>query len=72
MGIETVSELEADSVVAWRRRQLVDSGFRLPLATRVAKDARYDLHALIELVEHDCQPELAVRILAPLETEDAA
>jgi hypothetical protein len=72
MGIETVSELEADSVVAWRRRQLVDSGFPLPLATRIAKDGRYDLHALIELVERGCEPELALRILTPLETEDAA
>ena len=30
------------------------------------------LHALIELVERGCLPELAVRILAPLEEESAA
>ena len=35
--------------------------------TRLARDPRYDLHALIELVERGCPPELAVRILAPLE-----
>jgi hypothetical protein len=72
MQIGTASEREAQSVVAWRRRQLVDSGFPLPLATGVARDVRYDLHALIELVERGCQVELAVRILAPLECEDAA
>jgi hypothetical protein len=56
----------------WRRKQLVESGFPLPLAVRLARDARYDLHALIELIEHGCRPELAVRILAPLDEETAA
>jgi hypothetical protein len=50
----------------------VKSGFPVPLAVRVANDARYDLHALIELVERDCQPDLAMRIVAPLEKEAAA
>jgi hypothetical protein len=31
----------------------------------VARDERYDLHQLIELVEHGCSPALAVRILTP-------
>jgi hypothetical protein len=53
--------------VAWRRAQLVDAGFSLPLAHVLADDGRYDLHALIELVERGCPPELASRILAPLE-----
>jgi len=59
-------------VTSWRRDRLVDAGFVLPLASRLARDARYDLHALIELVEHGCPPELALRILAPLEQETAA
>lgn len=59
-------------VVSWRRDQLVQAGFRLPLAMRLARDARFDLHALIELVERGCPPELAVRILAPLEAGEAA
>jgi hypothetical protein len=33
---------------------------------------RYDLHALIELVERGCPCHLAVRILAPLDQKDAA
>ncbi len=56
--------------VRWRLRQLLDAGFELPLASVVARDPAYDLHALIELVERGCPPELAVRILAP--SEDSA
>jgi hypothetical protein len=59
-------------VVRWRREQLTRSGFPLTVAARVADDARYDLHALIELVERGCRPELAVRIVAPLDDEVAA
>ena len=72
MRKETVSEHEAQSVVTWRHEQLVDSGFLPSLATRVANDTRFDLHALLELVERGCEPELAVRILAPLDLGDAA
>jgi hypothetical protein len=56
-------------LVLWRCTQLVNSGFSRQLAGRVARDERYDLHALIELVELGCPPELAVRILAPLAEE---
>jgi hypothetical protein len=59
-------------VVRWRRERLTESGFRLTVAARLAEDARYDLHALIELVERGCRPELAVRIMAPLDGEVAA
>ncbi|MCW2958759.1 MAG: hypothetical protein JWP18_1562, partial [Solirubrobacterales bacterium] len=33
-------------VVAWRRARLRDAGSRGPLAERLARDTRYDLHAL--------------------------
>jgi len=59
-------------VLSWRCRQLTVSGFPSELARRVAQDPAYDLHALIELVEQGCPPELAVRILAPVEEESAA
>jgi hypothetical protein len=59
-------------VVRWRRRRLTDSGFSLSAAARLADDARYDLHALIELVEGGCSPELAARIVAPLDAEFVA
>jgi hypothetical protein len=58
-------------VVLWRREQLVRSGFARTLAERLAADVRFDLHALIELVERGCPPQLAVRITAPLD-EDAS
>ena len=72
MSTGTASPRTRDDVVVWRREQLVESGFPLPLAARVARDARFDLHALIELCERGCDPELAVRILAPVEGETAA
>jgi hypothetical protein len=72
--VRTLAQLEPSGaeVGRWRRERLVLSGFPLPLAARLAKDPRYDLHKLIELVEHGCAPELAARILAPLETGEAA
>jgi len=72
MTIDTTSEREVRSVVAWRRLQLVASGVSMSLAETLAEDPRYDLHALIELVERGCPPELAVQILAPLTFEDVA
>lgn len=54
-------------VVVWRKRRLGAAGFPSRLAGRLARDCRYDLHALIELTERGCPPELAARILAPLE-----
>ena len=63
---------DARAVVSWRRDQLVRAGFTLPVAARLARDPRYDIHALIELVERGCSPELAMRILAPLEEGSAA
>jgi hypothetical protein len=72
MRTELIQERGVRGVVSWRRDQLVASRFPLPLATHVARDPRYDLHALIELAESGCRPELAVRILAPLDGEGAA
>jgi hypothetical protein len=72
--VRTLSILEpaGAEVNRWRREQLVLSGFSLPLAARVARDSRYDLHRLIELVERGCPAELAVRILGPIEPREVA
>jgi hypothetical protein len=72
MRANTTAERAARDIVRWRREQLVQAGFPLPLAVRIGKDGRYDLHALVELVERGCEPELAARILAPIEWEGAA
>jgi hypothetical protein len=57
-------------VAAWRRCRLVEAGFPLRLAELLAVDPRYDLHALLELVDRGCPPPLAVRIHAPLPEVD--
>jgi len=55
--------------VRWRSAQLAESGFSSRAAAKLARDERYDLHALIELVERGCPAALAARILAPLAEE---
>jgi hypothetical protein len=67
MQTTTTAETGGDEVQSWRRDQLCASGFSPALAAEIAGDARYDLHALIELVDHGCPPHLAGRILGPLE-----
>jgi len=70
--VQTEIGRDSREVTRWRRARLIEAGFARPTAVRIAGDLRYDLHALIELVERGCLPELAVRILAPLDAEDAA
>jgi hypothetical protein len=53
-------------VAAWRRKLLLRAGFRMQLADQLARDARIDLHDLLDLVDRGCPPHLAARILAPL------
>ena len=69
MSVIEHGALEEEQIIGWRRAQLELAGFPARLATDIAVDARFDLHALIELVERGCRPELAVRILAPLDEE---
>jgi hypothetical protein len=68
MHVETRNETHgAGDVERWRREQLRNAGFGKSRAGQLAHDRRWDLHALIELVERGCPPQLAVRILAPLD-----
>jgi hypothetical protein len=55
-----------DPVVAWRTERLSASGFPDGLARRIAGERSYDIHAVLELVDRGCPPELAARILAPI------
>jgi hypothetical protein len=57
--------------LSWRRMELLRCGFPRSLAARVARDDRYDLHQLVELVQQGCAPALAVRILSPSESDEA-
>lgn len=54
-------------VVRWRVERLREAGFEPAAAERLARDQRYDLHALLDLVDRGCRPELAARIVAPLD-----
>jgi hypothetical protein len=72
MDTGTRQKQNEHDVIRWRCDQLVHAGFPLRLASRIARDRRFDLHALIELTERGCPAQLAVRILAPLEQANAA
>jgi hypothetical protein len=62
--------VEPDGDLAgWRKERLLLAGFEPGLAESVAADCTMDLHATIELVERGCPPELAARILAPVDHE---
>jgi hypothetical protein len=69
--ISTTFERGGQAVAAWRRNRLVAAGYGLPAARRLGRDTRYDLHALLDLGERGCPPEVAERILAPLEEAEA-
>jgi len=63
------TKTEAELVIDWRTECLAEAGLSRQLARRVAADSCYDLHAVLELVDRGCPPELALRILAPLDRE---
>jgi len=54
------------NLVDWRRCRLIEAGFPVPLASVLARSHDVDVHALLQLVDRGCPPELAARILAPL------
>lgn len=56
-------------IVRWRTSHLREAGFDPQLAEALARDCAYDLHAVLRLVDDGCPPELAARILAPLDHE---
>jgi hypothetical protein len=58
-----------EPVVNWRIDRLREAGFPVRLAYTLARDTRYDVHALLELTDRGCPAELAARIVAPLKDE---
>jgi hypothetical protein len=58
-------------IVEWRRHQLVAAGFAAALAAELAESRDIDLHAALQLVDQGCLPQLAARILAPLNTPNS-
>jgi hypothetical protein len=57
-----IYETERSKVESWRLHVLIEAGYPLPLAERVAA-SEADLHSAVELVENGCTPETATEIL---------
>lgn len=55
-------ETERDKVASWRLHVLIEAGFPLPLAERLA-GSEADLHTAVDLVSAGCTPETAAEIL---------
>lgn len=64
--IRTEAAAPRDTLEEWRRRRLVAAGFDAQLAAGLTSSG-VDLHELLVLVDRGCPPELAARILAPLD-----
>jgi hypothetical protein len=68
MRAETSHQAEGWATMPpWRRSRLRRAGFDARLAAEIAADLRYDLHAILELIDRGCPPQLAARILAPVD-----
>lgn len=67
MTLEPAADVEASRVEAWRLEQLLDAGYALVDAEKIA--ARYagpdaiDLHQALALVRKGCAPAMAAAIL---------
>ena len=53
---------ERAKVQGWRLHVLIEAGYPIQLAERIA-DSEADLHEAVELVEQGCAPEIAAQIL---------
>ncbi|MEZ5099709.1 MAG: hypothetical protein R3C15_07920 [Thermoleophilia bacterium] len=53
---------ERSKVEGWRLHVLMEAGYPVELAERVAA-SDVDLHHAVELVDQGCSPEIAARIL---------
>lgn len=53
---------ERSKVESWRLHVLMEAGYPLPLAERLA-GSEVDLHHAVELLEAGCSPETAAEIL---------
>ena len=55
-------QTERERVASWRLHVLVEAGFPVPLAERLA-ESDADLHRAVELVVRGCRAETAAEIL---------
>jgi CelD/BcsL family acetyltransferase involved in cellulose biosynthesis len=68
-GNTTHRQTALADLIEWRRSQLADAGFDPWTADVFARTEAVDLLAVLELVERGCTPELAARIMAPIDFE---
>ena len=59
---ELIGESERTKVDSWRLHVLIEAGYPLPLAERIAL-SEVDLHRAVELVTLGCDPTTAAEIL---------
>jgi hypothetical protein len=64
MGAEIIESEHSDreKVESWRLHVLIEAGYPLPLAERLA-GSEADLHRAVELIGAGCTPETAAEIL---------
>jgi hypothetical protein len=66
MAETTQTRLESDGeqtkVESWRLHVLIEAGYPLPLAERLAA-SEADLHVCVDLVRKGCNPSVAAEIL---------
>ena len=60
---ELYARTEIERIEEWRRERLEAAGFAPEAAGALAERHDVDLHAAIDLVEHGCPAETALRIL---------
>ena len=53
---------EREKVESWRLHVLVEAGYPLPLAEKIAHSSA-DLHHAVDLIRQGCAPETAAEIL---------
>jgi hypothetical protein len=53
---------ERIKIESWRLHVLIEAGYPLPLAEKIAH-SNVDLHKAVDLVRDGCMPELATEIL---------
>jgi len=54
---------ERAKVESWRLHVLIEAGYPLPLAEKLAAALDADLHEAVELVDKGCDPRTAAEIL---------
>jgi hypothetical protein len=54
---------EQQKIDGWRLHVLIEAGYPVAIAEKLATDTRVDLHQAVELVERGCRPAIAALIL---------